>query len=619
MPAPLSARVVRRRLVGLGVVFSLLLTVAVAQLADVQAIHPQRYRATGDQQRIVNVSLQSARGAILDRNGQDLALSVPQSTVVADPTQVSDVAKEAATLSPILGIDSGKLASLLRTKSQFVYLARLISDAAAAKVNVLRSKGDLDGIDLIQEYKRFQPGNGAAAAVLGQTDIDGTGISGLERQYQKTLVGTPGQVQYEKSSLGPIVGGQRKIVPSEPGDDVTLSIDQQLQYESERLVAAQVTATGSKGGIAIISNPSTGEILSMVNMTADPKTKKVTPSTNNEALTTVFEPGSVNKVITVAAALEDKKVTPATVLPHPDTLTLGGASFGEAETLPGQLSVTDILTVSSNIGTIELAQKVGKTQLNSYLHGFGFGRTTGLAFPNESPGLLLPPAQWSGSSIGSIPIGQGISVTPMQMLDVYNTIANNGVFVAPKLVTATVDSAGVSHPTPRSPTHRVISPLVAQQVRGMLANVVKVGTGTNAAVPGYQVAGKTGTARKPLTPHQPGNGYLDLDGHYHYISTFVGMVPADKPALSIIVVLDEPDSAKSYYASDTSAPLFGELARTALRLLHIPPSSSAIASAGVPEVNRALLATAGTEAAVGPGAAPTAGGSTSSAPTTGTP
>ncbi len=190
------------------------------------------------------------------------------------------------------------------------------------------------------------------------------------------------------------------------------------------------------------------------------------------------------------------------------------------------------------------------------------------------------------------------------MLEVYNTIANDGMYVAPKLVTATVDSQGVQHATGSPKAHRVIDTDVARQVRGMLANVVEVGTGAKAAVPGYQVAGKTGTARKPLTEHVDGDGYLGLDGHYHYVATFVGMVPAGNPHLSIIVILDEPDPSKSYYASDTSAPLFGELARTALRLLHIPPSSAPDATTGLPDVNRDLLKAASNETAVGPGAAP---------------
>ncbi len=561
----------------------------VGKLTDLQVLSPTRYRSTGVAQRTVKVALPAARGAILDRNGGDLAVSVPRSSVVADPAQVSSVPDEARRLAGILHMRKAKLEKLLSEKSRFVYLDRLVSDATAKEVTKLRDEGHLDGIDLITEYKRIRPNGDEARALTGLTDVDGVGISGLEKQYQHVLQGTPGELSYEQSALGPIPGGRRQIEASSPGDDIELSIDLPLQYAAEKLVGAQVKATGSESGIAIITKPSTGEVLSMVNVVADPDTHEVAPATNNEALTTVFEPGSVNKVITVAAALAEGEVTPSTVLEHPNHLTLGGATFGEAEHLPSQLSVTDILTVSSNIGTIELAQKVGRERLDAMLRKFGFGRKTALDFPNESPGLLLPLSQWSGSSMGSIPIGQGISVTAMQMLQVYNTIAENGVSIAPRLVDATIDADGRRHPVPPSETHRVIPAKVAKQVRGMLANVVATGTGTKAAVPGYQVAGKTGTARKPLDKHMPGDGYMGLDGRYHYVSTFVGMLPAGDPQLSIIVVLNDPDRSGSYYASDTAAPLFGQIARVAVRRLHLPPTTAPDATDGLPSVNPELL------------------------------
>lgn len=571
--------------------FCILLTLTVGKLTDLQVLSPTRYRDTGVEQRMERVTLPAARGAVFDRNGADLAVSVPRSTVVADPTQVSDVAAESTLLAKLLDLKARDVAELLRTESRFVYIARTIDDATARKITALSDKGKLDGIDLITEYQRVRPNGDEARSLIGLTDVDGVGISGLESQYDKVLEGTPGEISYERSAMGPIPGGERDLKAAAPGRDLELTIDLPLQYAAEKLVAAKVRATDASSGVAIITRPSTGEVLSMVNMAADPKTGKVTPSTNNEALTTVFEPGSVNKVITVAAALADGKVTPSTVLDHPATLTLGGATFSEAESLPSQLSVTDILTVSSNIGTIELARMLGKNRVDQALRAFGFGQKTALDFPNESPGLLLPTSQWSGSSIGSIPIGQGISVTAMQMLQVYNTIANGGVAVPTRLVNATIDADGRRHPTNRGTGHRVIPAEVARQVRGMLANVVRTGTGTKAAVPGYQVAGKTGTARMPLDKHQPTDGYLGLDGRYHYVSSFVGMLPAGDPELSIIVVLNDVDRNRrgSYFASDTAAPLFGELATEAVRRLHLPPATGEDPTAGLPDVSSQLL------------------------------
>jgi len=583
--------VARHRYLGIGAVFCLLLTVAVGKLTDLQVLSPNRYRSTGVAQRTVRVALPAARGAVLDRDGRDLAVSVPRSTVVADPTQVSDVAAESARLAKLLEMDRAKVAALLRTTSRFVYVARTVPDRTAHEIARLRDAGQLDGIDLITEYQRVRPNGDEARSVIGTTDIDGVGISGLESQYDKVLEGTPGELSYERSAMGPIPGGQKDLRSASPGDDLQLTIDLPLQYAAEKLVAAQVKATDSASGIAIISKPGTGEVLAMVNVAADAKTGKVATSTNNEALTTVFEPGSVNKVITVAAALADGMVDPATVLAHPPTLTLGGATFSEAEALPSQLSVTDILTVSSNIGTIELARMLGKERVDRALRDFGFGQKTALDFPNESPGLLLPTSQWSGSSIGSIPIGQGISVTAMQMLQVYNTIANGGVAVPTRLVDARIDAQGRRYPTSRGTPRRVLPAEVAAQVRGMLANVVRTGTGTKAAVPGYQVAGKTGTARIPLDQHQPGDGYLGLDGRYHYASTFVGMLPAGDPQLSIIVVLNDVDRNRqgSYFASDTAAPLFGALATEAVRRLHLPPATGEDPTAGLPDVSSHLL------------------------------
>lgn len=598
-------------MVALCMIFGLLLLIAVGKLVDLQLVQPDRYVSAGRAQRMVSVALPASRGAILDRNGNDLAVSIPQATVVVDPSLVVDAQAEADLLGPVLGVEpSSLLPALTMRNSRFAYLARFVPDPVAEKVKALKADKKVRGVDLISEYKRFDPSGDLARSVVGGTAVDGTGSSGLELMFDKRLEGLAGELQYEDSRMGSIAGGKRTVTPSQAGNDLRLTIDRNLQYQAEQLTAAQVERTGSKGGIVVISDPSTGEILSMVHMVTDPATGEVHASSNNAAVTTVFEPGSVNKMITVAGALEEGLVTPATQLPTPPHLQLGGATFGEAEALPGQLSVTDILTVSSNIGTIQMGQKLGKDRLDGFLRKFGFGTKTALEFPNESSGLLLAPKDWSGSSIGSIPIGQGISVTPLQMLQAYNVIANDGVYVPSRLIDATIDAAGVEHEVPVAPGRRVVSAKTARAVQGMLTNVVQAGTGQKAAVPGYRVAGKTGTARKPLDEHVAGDGYLGLDGAYHYVSTFVGMVPAGKPSLSIIVVLDEPDPAKSYYASDTAAPLFSDLARVALRMFHIPPATGIDPTAGLPAVDPQLLAGSAAEPAVGPNA---------SAPTTTTP
>ncbi len=594
---------VRRRLVGLAVVFGILLLLAVGKIADLQVVTPGRYVNTGLAQRMASVALPASRGAILDRNGNDLAVSVPLSTVVVDPTLVEHPNQTAATLAPVLGVTPASLMpALTRKGTRFAYLARLVPDDVAARIEKLMKEEKLRGVDLISEFKRLRPDGDVALPVVGGTNADGSGASGLEAMYNAQLLGHPGELRFEQSPMGPVAGGKREMTPSVAGRDLQLTIDRDLQYQVDELTEAQVKRTGAKGGIVVVSKPSTGEILAMTHVVADPKTGEASVSSNNAAVTTVFEPGSVNKVITVSGALEEGVATPATVLETPPHLQLGGATFGEAEALPGHLSVTEVLTVSSNIGTIQLGKKLGKDRIDSYLRRFGFGSKTALRFPNESAGLLLAPKDWSGSSLGSIPIGQGISVTPLQMLMAYNVIANDGMYVPPRLLSATIDGQGVTHDEPLARGHRVVSAKTARSVRGMLTTVVRAGTGQKAAVSGYQVAGKTGTARKPLDEHAPGNGYLGLDGAYHYVSTFVGMVPSGEPALSIIVVLDEPDPAKSYYASDTAAPLFSEIARVALRRFHIPPSTAGDPTVGLPAVAPDLLSATASEPAVGPGA-----------------
>jgi cell division protein FtsI (penicillin-binding protein 3) len=273
----------------------------------------------------------------------------------------------------------------------------------------------------------------------------------------------------------------------------------------------------------------------------------------------------VNKLITVAGALEEGLVAPSTQLVVPDRLQVGDHEFSDHDPHPTEAyTVTRILAESSNIGTIKLAQKLGKDRLDQYLRRFGFGHKTSLGFPGEAAGILLPRDEYNATSLGSIPIGQGIAVTAMQMLSAYNAIANDGVYVAPKLVLDTVAADGSRHPTPASEGRRVVSKATAAQLRTMLANVVSEGTGSRGGITGYAVAGKTGTARKPMN-----GGYEDANGQYHYVATFAGFVPAERPELSIIVVIDEPTG--DIYGGSVAAPVFADLAQYGLRLFRIPP------------------------------------------------
>jgi cell division protein FtsI (penicillin-binding protein 3) len=378
------------------------------------------------------------------------------------------------------------------TDKQFVYLSRQADDATAQKVSDLK----LGGVDLLEESKRFNPSGDLAQGVLGSVNIDNVGRSGLEQQYESTLTGTPGELVLEEDpGGGTIAGGEHRVTPAQPGNDLVLTIDTAMQFETERALSDQIMKMGAKGGMAIVSNPKTGEILAMADMDRpDPKGPPV-PSPNNRALTTVFEPGSASKVITMSAALEEGVVPVDARLTVPDHLQVADGMFTDHDPHPTeQMSLTDILANSSNIGTIMLGQKVGKDRIDSYLRKFGFGSKTSLDFPNESAGIMLPLPNWSGTSIATIPIGQGVAVTALQMLQAYNVIANGGVYVDPKLVLGTVGKDGVRHDAPPSASHRVISTQTAAEVRDMMEQVVATGTGTEAAIDGYTVAGKTQAA-----------------------------------------------------------------------------------------------------------------------------
>ena len=549
--------------------------VLAARVIQVQAVSADRYAAFGESQRIRAVTLPAARGAIFDRNGRDLALTVRQSTVVADPRLVTDPLAAAAALGPVVDVDPDVLRDRLTRDAGFVYVARRVDDAVAEKVRAL----ELPGVSLIEEPERFLPAGDLALPLLGRVGTDNNGLSGLETQYEDRLAGTPGRIVVERDPRGgDIPGGVRQFDPSSQGDDLVLTVDRALQYETERALAAQIVSSNSKAGTAVVMQTRTGEVLALANLRAGKDGAPPVQADKNMAVTNVFEPGSVNKVITISAALEEGIVDAADVLEVPGTIKVADHVFSEHEPHPlVRWSITDIMANSSNVGSIMIGQRVGRDRIDRYLRDFGFGAKTGLGFPGESRGILLDPKKWSGTSIGTVPIGQGLAVTSMQMAAAYNAVANGGTWIAPKLVRATVDPEGRRHPTPPSPTRRVVSARTARQVTSMLSEVVRVGTGTLAAVDGYTVAGKTGTARKPL---EGARGYEAGA----YVATFAGFVPAERPEFTVIVVLDEPTPI---YGGTVSAPVFAQVAGYALRQYQVPPPPASPAAAEVPRASPA--------------------------------
>jgi cell division protein FtsI (penicillin-binding protein 3) len=573
-----------------------------ARLVMIQGVHSSRYLAAGGSEWEQSVTLPAERGAILDRNGYELAMSVPQTTIYADPHQVSDPLAEASALAPILGISATTLHNDLTEASGFVYLARTVSDATAAKVAQL----DLAGIYSLKEPQRFYPAGQLAQPLLGSVGTEGSGLSALEYKYNSLLAGTPGRSIEEIDPQGnQLPGGLQQYKAPVAGQDLVLSIDEPLQYEAEQALAQAIVAAHAHSGIALLMDSRNGEILADAQLTmpsagstqppAVPVDIKAPPGSPGQqqaqpveassasAFTQVYEPGSVNKLITISAALQTGVIQPGDIFTIPNSYRVSDGVFRDAESHPTEhWTVTDILANSSNIGTIQIAQRLGKTNLLHYINSFGLESVTDVDFPGESAGLL--PTYWSGTSIATVPIGQGIAVTAVQMLAAYNTIANGGVYVPPRLVDATIDGHGVEHPVPAAPTHRVVSTTVAKEMTTMLDEVVRVGTGTAANLGPYTVAGKTGTG-KEVVPSATGGHYEDG----HYVASFAGFVPAESPQITGMVVVDNtPD-----YGAAASAPTFATIARDALEQFDIPPMPKQPPAPGVPLATPASATGAG--------------------------
>ena len=562
----------------------------VARLIDVQVVHSGGYQAAARGESSISVTLSSLRGGIYDRGGSPLAVSVPTDDVVADDYLIEHPVKTALALSPIIHVPAATLAEELHRPTGYVVLARQLPQATGQKI----SADAFPGISLIADSKREVPNGNLASPVVGFTNAAGKGAAGLEYGSNDQLAGTPGKETFQQSPAG-VALPQSPVtnqVASTPGTGLELTLDSKLQYESEQALASAIESSNSVSGTAVVMDVKTGQILSMANLVATHPSAIGSPATtpptdpggvvpigpkdavdeaqSNLAVTQLYEPGSVFKLVTFSAALQDGLINPNSEFTVPDQISLDGSTFHDAEPHPTeQLSATQILAQSSNIGTGLIAQGVGEQRLLSQVKALGFGQSTGLHFPGESPGLLATAAQWEPTDYVSLPIGQVDAVSALQVLDAYNAVANGGVYVAPKLVQATVDSTGGLTTTAPSATHQVFSPSVDSELSGMLQQVVNQGTGTSAAVPGYTVAGKTGTAQIPTTGH---DSYVTGA----YMASFVGYAPAVNPTLSMIVVLDRPTPI---FGGTVAAPVFSQIMSYALHRYDIPTTPGAQAPA----------------------------------------
>jgi cell division protein FtsI/penicillin-binding protein 2 len=552
----LKTRVVNSRLRLLLLIIFLTFAALLARAAWIQTVRASSLAAMAQTQAKKPIVLTAGRGTIYDRMGHPLAIGEQAMDVDADPMQISDPRREARIAARVLGIKFGPLYRQLSDRSRgFVYVERKAPPQLAAALE----ERHLVGFTFAPDQKRVYPQGTVAAPVLGYAGTDNTGLSGLELELNKELEGTPGSATVVRDALGqPVDTIQQR--PARDGRDVFLTLDSHMQANAEQVLENTVHEWHAKDATAIVLDPHTGAILAMAQ---EPGYNANTyPSatahdlTVDHAVNDVFEPGSVFKVVTIGGALSQHDITPNTAFRVPGSLQVADRVIHDAEPHGLEtLRVKQILQRSSNIGTDMIAERyLGESGLKKWMARFGFGRRTGIDFPGESPGLL--PSYWSGSTIGTVPIGQGVSVTAIQLASVYSAIANGGEWIQPHLV----DHVS-GEPTVRPKRRRILTRGVDYQLRTMLKGVVSdQGTAELAAIPGYAVAGKTGTAQKPGP-----NGYIPGA----YVATFVGMVPASRPRLLVLVTIDEPHG--QIYGGLVAAPAFEQIASFDLQYLEVPP------------------------------------------------
>jgi cell division protein FtsI (penicillin-binding protein 3) len=558
-----SSRFRTRALVLTAVLFAVHVAV-VARLGHLQLLRRDELARVAERQYSRTIPLRPKRGPIVDRHGQVLAASTDLESVFADPRRIADRAEVAGRLAPLLGEPPREIAERLQTDRPFVWLKRKIHPTAAQAVRALR----LPGIGILPEPLRFYPNRELAAHVLGFDGADDRGLEGIELAHDRLLAGDTGLALAERDALGRDVTAEPRILKAPtPGQGLVLTLDAAVQYIAERELDAAWRKSGARAGMILAMEPHTGELLAMaIRPTFNPNAYHSFTSSEwrNRAITDPFEPGSTFKAILAAAALEEGVARPDDrFYGEQGVITVANRSIHDWKRY-GWLSFREVLQYSSNVGAIKVGLAVGRERYYKYITAFGFGSPTGIGLPGESRGQLRPPQRWSGLSLASMSIGQEISVTALQMLTAFAVVANDGRLVQPRIVRAVVDQEGreLRRFEPEV-VRQVIAPETAATLRQILAAVVAQGTGARAAVEGYAVAGKTGTAQK-----------LDPGTHVYSrrpgVLSFVGFVPAEAPRLAMLVMLDEPKTEK--WGSEAAAPIFATVASQVLRHLRIPPA-----------------------------------------------
>jgi cell division protein FtsI (penicillin-binding protein 3) len=545
-----------RRLGLLFAAFVVLLALVMIRAAWVQGVTGGSLSAEAQSQQVEKIEVPGSRGTIYDRNGNELAVSEDAATVIATPYQVEDPTGTAHKLAKILDVSQDDILQLISDRSSgFAYIERKATLDQADAIEKLQ----LPGIAILPDSRRTYPQGDLASQVIGTVGVDNTGLTGLEASEDDVLHGTDGEREVVRDALGDELE-RNTLDAAQTGSNIHLTIDHNIQAETENVLDGIAQTYQPAGATAIVMDPRNSQILAMANYpTFDPADPgDATPQElSNMATGFTYEPGSTFKAFTVAGALQEHLVTPDTMFDLPPELQVADRTITDAEDRGYETaSVAQILAQSSNIGAIEIGQKLGADEFDKWVHAFGFGAPTGVRFPGEEQGIVIPVKDYSGSTMGNLPMGQGLSVTPMQMIAGYSAIADGGVLHTPQLV---LSEGGDK--APEDPGNRVISSKYAAQLRDMLKGVLAPGgTASEVSVPGYTLAGKTGTAQKVI------NGtYSDTQ----FVASFVGFAPADDPQLLVAVVVDDPKG--DYYGGTVAAPAFGEIAKFALPYLGIPP------------------------------------------------
>ena len=539
-------------------IFAFAFVAMFVRAAWLQGIRAGNYERLAAGQHLATIIDPGGRGTILDRTGVQLAIARQATTVYANPRQIRDPEATASIVARALRLDPEKVQLQLSDRSRgFVYIARKADSERAA---ILKRAG-IVGLGFTSEEQRVYPLGHVAAQVVGYAGTDNRGLAGLELGLDKELAGKPGSETVIRDPSGRAIDVLQSS-DARAGQDVRLTIDNRIQGQAEAVLRKTIDQWHAKGASAVVLDPRTGSVLAMaVERGYDANLFPIVPRDRqrNRTITDTYEPGSTFKIVTVSAVLSEGLVTPRSAFTLPYEIHVADRVIRDAHPRGTErLTVDQILSYSSNVGTITLAQLLGPERLSEWISRFGFGHKTGIDYPGETKGIVPALERWSGSTIGTLPIGHGIAITPVQMAAAYGTVANGGVWMQPHLV----ERVGTSRPT-AAPARRVLTPRVSRQVLRMMEDVVIEGTGQEAQLPGYKVAGKTGTAAKP----DPGGGYSTT----RYVASFVGMVPASNPRLVIVVTVDEPSAA--IWGGVVAAPAFQQIAGFDLQYLEIPPDA----------------------------------------------